>query len=221
MIKVSPSVMCINNLELKEQINSLDQAKADYFHIDIMDGLFVPNFSLNKYIVHDLKQVTQTPLDVHLMVYDPEHFVQDFAEAGADIVTVHLEAVKHPIRILKQIKQMGCKAGIAIDPATDFSGLDYMLDYLDMIVVMTVDPGFAGQEIIPAVYKKISKIRDIVIGHGKDIEIEVDGQVKENTAPILVESGANVLVLGSSGLFKYKPDEYPEVIAKYKALQQA
>jgi ribulose-phosphate 3-epimerase len=219
MIKISPSVMCISSLELKEQITSLNKANVDMYHIDVMDGSFVPNFALNKDLVKDLRQITSSTLDVHIMAYDPERYVEDFVQAGADIFSVHVEAVKHPIRVLKQIRQLGCKAGIAIDPATDIDGLEFMLDYLDMVVMMTVDPGFAGQQIIPAVYDKIKKVRSMIQERGLDIDIQVDGQVKETTAPKLVECGANVLVLGSSGLFKYKPEEYPEVIANYKSLK--
>lgn len=218
MNKVSPSVMCIDMMDLKNQIEALDKANVDLYHIDIMDGHFVPNYCLNGYLMEAIRKVSKTPMDVHLMVTNPTDFIQYFADCGADIITLHMETLDHPVRAFKQIRALGKKAGIAINPATDIAPLKYMLEFIDLVCVMSVDPGFAGQTIIPSAYDKIREIRKMFDDAGLSVDIMVDGQVKEDTAPKMVEAGANVLVLGSSGLFKYAPDQYPEVIAKYQNL---
>lgn len=218
MNKVSPSVMCIDMMDLKHQLEALDQAHVDLYHIDIMDGHFVPNYCLNGDLMAAIHKVSDTPMDVHLMVTNPTEFIQYCADHGADIITLHIETLEHPIRALKQIRALGKKAGIAINPATDISQLKYMLEFIDLVCVMTVDPGFAGQALIPTSYEKISAIRSMFTEAGYDVDIMVDGQVKEETAPKLVAAGANVLVLGSSGLFCHDPSEYPEVISKYQNL---
>lgn len=218
MNKISPSVMCIDMLDFENQIKSLDAAGVDYYHIDIMDGHYVPNFALSTYTMQDIARVSKTPMDVHLMVTNPDQYIEVFAKAGAEIITPHIEALLHPIRTLKFIRSLGKKAGIAINPATDISSIEYMLDYLDMVCVMTVDPGFAGQTLIPSTVNKITALRKMFDAAGKQIDIMVDGQVKEETAPMLTAAGANVLVLGSSGLFKFKPSEYKEVVEKYKSM---
>ncbi len=219
MNKVSPSVMCINTTELKEQIESLDKAGVDLYHIDIMDGHYVPNFCLNGYLMKDIASISNTPMDVHLMVTNPTDYIEYFSECGAEYITMHIETLVHPIRALKRVRELGKKAGLAINPATDISSLKYMLDYLDLVCVMTVDPGFAGQTLIPATIEKIKALRKMFTDAGKDIEIMVDGQVKETTAPELVKAGANVLVVGTSGLFNvYKPEEYKKAIEFYQNL---
>ncbi|HNW85619.1 MAG TPA: ribulose-phosphate 3-epimerase [Candidatus Limiplasma sp.] len=218
MNKISPSVMCIDMLDLENQLTALDQAGIDLYHIDIMDGHYVPNYALSTYTMQDIARVSKTPMDVHLMVTNPEQYIEAFAKAGAAIITPHLETLVHPIRVLKQIRSLGKKAGIAVNPATDIAPLAYMTDFLDLVCVMTVDPGFAGQTLIPSTIRKITDIRKMFEAAGKPIDIMVDGQVKEETAPTLVAAGANVLVLGSSGLFKYKPEEYRRVVEHYKNL---
>lgn len=220
MNKVSPSVMCIDMMDLKNQLACLDAAGVDLYHIDIMDGHFVPNFCLNGYLMQDIAKVSKTPMDVHLMVEDPTDYISYFADAGAQIITLHIETLAHPIRALKQIRALGKKAGLAVNPATDIANFQYLLEYLDLVCVMTVDPGFAGQALIPATLDKIRALRRMFDEAGKSIDIMVDGQVKEETAPQLVEAGANVLVLGSSGLFKFKPEEYPAVISMYQNIQR-
>jgi len=218
MNKISPSVMCIDMLDLENQLTALDQAGIDLYHIDIMDGHYVPNYALSTYTMQDIARVSKTPMDVHLMVTNPEQYIEAFAKAGAAIITPHLETLVHPIRVLKQIRSLGKKAGIAVNPATDIAPLAYMTDFLDLVCVMTVDPGFAGQTLIPSTIRKITDIRKMFEAAGKPIDIMVDGQVEEETAPTLVAAGANVLVLGSSGLFKYKPEEYRRVVEHYKNL---
>jgi ribulose-phosphate 3-epimerase len=217
MNKVSPSVMCINTMELKEKITALDNAHVDLYHIDIMDGHFVPNFCLNGYIMKDIAAVSKTPMDVHLMVTNPTEYIEYFAECGAAYITMHLETLVHPVRALKRIRELGVKAGIAINPSTNIDRLAYMLDDIDLICIMTVEPGFAGQTLIPATIDKITAVRKMFSDAGKDVEIMVDGQVKETTAPKLVAAGANVLVVGTSGLFNvYTPEEYPRAIQFYQ-----
>lgn len=218
MNKISPSVMCIDMLDLENQLTALDAAGIDLYHIDIMDGHYVPNYALSTYTMQDIARVSKTPMDVHLMVTNPEQYIEAFAKAGAAIITPHLETLVHPIRVLKQIRSLGIKAGIAVNPATDIAPLVYMTDFLDLVCVMTVDPGFAGQTLIPSTIRKITDIRNMFEAAGKPIDIMVDGQVKEETAPTLVAAGANVLVLGSSGLFKYKPEEYRRAVDFYKKL---
>ena len=219
MNKVSPSVMCINTTELKEQVESLDKAGVDLYHIDIMDGHYVPNFCLNGYLMKDIASISNTPMDVHLMVTNPTDYIEYFSECGAEYITMHIETLVHPIRALKRVSELGKKAGLAINPATDISSLKYMLDYLDLVCVMTVDPGFAGQTLIPATIEKIKALRKMFTDAGKDIEIMVDGQVKETTAPELVKAGANVLVVGTSGLFNvYKQKKKKKAIEFYQNL---
>lgn len=216
MNKISPSVMCIDMLDLKNQLASLDAAGVDFYHIDIMDGHYVPNFALSTYTMQDIAKASKTPMDVHLMVTNPTDYIEAFALAGAEIITLHIETLEHPVRALKQIRALGKKAGVAISPATDVSCFAYIMDFVDLVCVMTVDPGFAGQALIPSTVRKIREIRDMFKAAGKEIDIMVDGQVKEETAEMLVEAGANVLVLGSSGLFKYPPEEYKKVVNHYK-----
>lgn len=218
MNKISPSVMCIDMLDLENQLTALDAAGIDLYHIDIMDGHYVPNYALSTYTMLDIARVSKTPMDVHLMVTNPEQYIEVFAKAGAAIITPHLETLVHPIRVLKQIRSLGVKAGIAVNPATDIASLAYMIDFIDLVCVMTVDPGFAGQTLIPSTIGKITDIRKMFEAAGKSIDIMVDGQVKEETAPTLVAAGANVLVLGSSGLFKYKPEEYQRVVEYYQKI---
>lgn len=219
MNKVSPSIMCINTMELKEKINSLDNAGVDLYHIDIMDGHFVPNFCLNGYLMKDITNISKTPLDVHLMITNPAEYIDYFADCQAEYITMHIETLEHPIRALKHVRELGKKAGLAINPATDIQQLRYMLDFIDLICIMTVDPGFAGQTLIPATIDKIREIHKMIQDAEKNIEIMVDGQVKETTAPKLIEAGANILVLGTSGLFNsYTPEEYPKAIRFYQNL---
>ena len=219
MNKISPSVMCIDMLDFQNQLQALDAAGIDLYHIDIMDGHYVPNYALSTYTMQDIARVSKTPMDVHLMVTNPDAYIEMFAKAGAAIITPHLEALTHPIRTLKLIRSLGKQAGIAINPATDLAPLAYMTDYLDLVCIMTVDPGFAGQTLIPSTIAKITAVRKLFEAAGKPVDIMVDGQVKEETAPAQVAAGANVLVLGSSGLFKFPPAQYAQAVAHYKNLK--
>lgn len=219
MNKISPSIMCVDMLDFKNQIKALDAAGVDLYHIDIMDGHFVPNFALSTYTMQDIAKISKTPMDVHMMVTNPTDYIDYFAKAGAAYITMHIETLVHPIRALKQIRELGVKAGLAVNPATDISNFKYMLDFIDLVCVMTVDPGFAGQTLIPSTVGKITELRQMFDAAGKNIDIMVDGQVKDETAEMLVKAGANVLVLGSSGLFKHQPSEYKATVEKFQNLK--
>jgi len=208
--------MCADLLDLKNELQALDKGGADQFHIDVMDGHFVPNFCLNPSIIASIKQVSKIPVDVHLMVDNPDAHIKSFSDSGADIIIPHLEVLMHPIRTLTTIKSLGKKAGISVNPATDINTIPYLLDNLDVICVMTVDPGFAGQKMITYVLEKIVRLRKMLDSCDKKIDIMVDGQVMEDTAPLLVKAGANVLVMGSSGLFNHPRNEFAQVISKFK-----
>lgn len=216
MNKLSPSVMCIDPLRLESQLQALDRAGADQYHIDIMDGHFVPNFCLNQSIIQAVRRVSPAKIDVHLMIENPEQYFTVFAEAGADCIIPHLETMLHPIRALKGIHALGKQAGVALNPATDLNRIPYLLDDLDVICVMTVDPGFAGQTMIPATLDKVRQLSGLIRDAGKQIEIMVDGQIMETTARALVEAGASILVLGSSGLFCRPESEFPQTLSQFR-----
>ncbi len=198
MVKVSASLLAANFLCLEKEINRVLQAGVDYLHYDVMDGMFVPNISFGMDILAQIRKVTDKPLDVHLMIEQPERYVQRFVEAGADIVTVHPEATKHLHRTLGLIRECGAKAGIVLNPATSVDHVRYVLDVVDMVLIMTVNPGFGGQALIPATVDKIAAVKQILAEAGSTVEIEVDGGVNVETAPELIRNGAQVLVAGSA-----------------------
>jgi len=198
---ISPSILAADFARLGEEVRALDAAGADYIHIDVMDGHFVPNISFGTPIMESIRGVTKKPFDVHLMISPVDRYLEAFAKAGADIITVHAEAGPHLDRSLQAIRALGKKAGVSLNPATPASVLRHVLDRLDLILVMTVNPGFGGQAFIPSMLEKISEIRDMV--RGRDIDIEVDGGVTRSNAAEVVRAGANVLVAGSA-IFKAK-----------------
>ncbi len=193
---ISPSILAADFARLGEEVRALDAAGADLIHIDVMDGHFVPNISFGTPIMESIRGLTNKPFDVHLMIAPVDRYLEAFAKAGADIITVHAEAGPHLDRSLQAIRAMGKKAGVSLNPATPASVLRHVLDRLDLILVMTVNPGFGGQAFIPAMLEKISEIRDMV--RGRDIDIEVDGGITRDTAAEVVRAGANVLVAGSA-----------------------
>ncbi len=193
---IAPSILSADFARLGAEIEAVDAAGADWIHVDVMDGHFVPNLTIGPLVVKAIRPVTDKPLDVHLMIEPADPFIEAFAEAGADIITVHAEAGPHLDRTLRAIRAAGCKAGVSLTPSTPEQAIDYVLDTVDLILVMTVNPGFGGQAFLPSMLPKIRRIRDVI---GKrDIFLQVDGGVAPATAASVVEVGADVLVAGSA-----------------------
>ncbi|MBI4788641.1 MAG: ribulose-phosphate 3-epimerase [Chloroflexi bacterium] len=198
MIKIAPSILSADFARLGEQVKQADAAGADYIHVDVMDGHFVPNITIGPIIVRAIRPVTRLPFDVHLMIESPDKYVEDFAAAGADLITVQQEACIHLHRVVQQIKGLGKKAGVAINPATPVGTLEEILPYIDLVLVMTVNPGFGGQAFIETMPAKIAAMRRMIDARGLNIELEVDGGINAKTAPRVVSAGARVLVAGSA-----------------------
>jgi len=200
-IKISTSMMCADFLHLEAVIRELEAAKADYLHFDIMDGHFVPNFTMGPDILKAIKNETDIPFDTHLMVYKPERYVETFIQAGSDLVVIHAEASTQPHRTISLIREAGAQAGISINPATPLSALDYLLEAVDVVLIMSVDPGFAGQKMIPNSIRKIRQLRRRIDDMGLGVQIQVDGNVSFQNAPKMVAAGADILVAGTSSVF--------------------
>lgn len=198
---LAPSLLAADFARLGEQMRIIDQAGAQYFHYDVMDGQFVPNISMGLPVLQSIRKVTKKKLDVHLMIEHPERYISDFSDAGADIITVHAEACTHLDQIIGDIKREGLMAGVALNPSTPLSVLDYILPEVDMVLVMTVNPGYGGQKMIPYTLDKIRDLRGIVQRRGLSTDIEVDGGVKIDNVDQFLAAGANVIVAGS-GVFK-------------------
>lgn len=197
-MKLAPSILSADFTRLGEQIRRAEDAGADYIHIDVMDGRFVPNLTVGPFIVEAARRATSLPLDVHLMIEDPERYTRDFVTAGASIVTVHQEACRHLQATLAEIRALGARAGVSLCPATPVALLEDVTDDLDLLLVMTVNPGFGGQSLIPSCYRKVRQARELLDRAGSSAELEVDGGVNAATAPRLVAEGADVLVAGSA-----------------------
>lgn len=195
---LSPSILAADFTRLGEQVSEVDRAGAEYLHFDVMDGLFVPSISFGMPVLKSVRKATERILDVHLMIENPERYVDEFADCGADLITVHAESCRHLDRVISQIHQKGKKAGVALNPATSLSALDYVLDKVDMVLIMTVNPGFGGQKFIESSYGKIRDLKSRMEAVGLHTDIEVDGGINADTLPGVLEAGANVIVAGSA-----------------------
>ncbi|MGA9226573.1 MAG: ribulose-phosphate 3-epimerase, partial [Mesobacillus sp.] len=198
MVKIAPSILSADFARLGDEIKDVEQGGADYIHVDVMDGHFVPNITIGPLIVEAIRPITKLPLDVHLMIENPDQYIEAFAKAGADYITVHVEASRHLHRTIQLIKSTGVKAGAVINPATPVESLKHIIEDLDMVLLMSVNPGFGGQNFISSVLPKIRQVKEMADAVNPNLEIEVDGGVNEETAKLCVEAGATVLVAGSA-----------------------
>ena len=212
---IAPSILSADFSRLGREIEAVQQAGAEVIHVDVMDGHFVPNITIGPLVVRAVRQVTDLPVDVHLMITEPDRYLQDFAEAGADWITVHVEACTHLHRTIHHILDLGKKAGAVLNPATSLSTLDYILEDVDLVMLMSVNPGFGGQSFIPSTLEKIRKLRAMLDQVNPDAGIEIDGGVSPKTIGGVAEAGANIFVAGSA---VYGREDYAAAIAELKKL---
>ncbi|OFW81124.1 MAG: ribulose-phosphate 3-epimerase [Alphaproteobacteria bacterium RIFCSPLOWO2_01_FULL_40_26] len=212
-MKIAPSILSADFAKLGEEIQAIEKAGADYIHIDVMDGSFVPNITIGNEVIKSLRKISTLPFDVHLMIQNPDAHVKAFAEAGSDLITIHAEASTHLDRLVELVKSLEKKIGISIVPSTHEDVLDYVIEKIDLILVMTVNPGFGGQKFLSSQLKKIENIRKKIEKTGKKIELEVDGGINAETAKLAVKAGADVLVSGS---YIFGSKNYAEAIAKLR-----
>lgn len=212
---IAPSILAANFNHLEKDIEVINRSEADFVHCDVMDGVFVPNISFGIPVIKQVKKVAKKPLDVHLMIIDPDRFITDFADAGANYLTVHYEACTHLNRTVNHIKEHGLKASVCLNPHTPVAVLEDIILEVDMVLLMSVNPGFGGQKFIPNTYKKVKQLRELIQKSGSECLIEVDGGVNFETGKNLIESGADVLVAGS---FVFKSENPENTINKLKKL---
>lgn len=216
MVKIAPSILSADFTHLADEIRSIEESGADIVHLDIMDGHFVPNITFGPFVVKQLRALTKLPLDAHLMIENPGQYLQAFADAGSDWITVHVETEYHLHRTLQQIKALGCKAGVSINPHTELDWMPYVADLLDLVLVMTVNPGFSAQKYIPAAAAKIRDIAAFRAKHKLSFDISVDGGVNGETAPEVIVLGADILVAGNA-FFSRPAAERPVIVRRLRA----
>jgi ribulose-phosphate 3-epimerase len=214
-VRIAPSILSADFGRLADEVRAVEAAGADWIHVDVMDGRFVPNITIGPLVVAALRRVTRLPLDCHLMIVEPERYVEAFAAAGADVITVHAEACTHLHRVVQQIRGLGKRAGVSLNPHTPEESLRYVLPSLDLVLVMSVNPGFGGQDFLPEVLPKIAAIRAEIDARGLAIDLQVDGGVKVGTASRVIDAGADSLVAGNA-VFKH-PAGYAAAIAALRA----
>lgn len=220
MAKLAPSILSADFARLAEDIGKVERGGAEYLHIDVMDGHFVPNITMGPPVIRSIRACTNMFLDVHLMIEKPERYVEEFARAGADLITFHVEATPHAHRVLQYIHAQGCKAGVVLNPGTPLAAIQYLLPNVDLVLLMSVNPGFGGQSFIPQVKEKIVELRRQIQALGLDVEIQVDGGVNQDNILELRDAGADVFVMGSAIFNTKSPEETTKKVRTLLALQE-